>query len=285
MDLRSLNYFIAVYELRCISAAARACYVSQPSISAAIHQLENSLNTQLFQRHPKGVEPTEKGHRLYPMATRLTNDAKIIQQSFAALSAPIPFRLGLMRSLGSERMSMLLKELTSNVDALELTLVSPEEACDARIIDRSQTTQNECSQPIWQDCYIIALPVDHPLASQSCIYFNDLAGLPFINRQPCDALSALKQALAQRNIYLNSRAHIRTIEYALALVSAGVGAALVPDWENTQKREDIVLLPLEDISLNHQIVLAYREYATIEGPLKVLIDSCKKCWELTNLQK
>ncbi|WP_163833071.1 LysR family transcriptional regulator [Spartinivicinus ruber] len=278
MDLRSLNYFITVYELRNISAAARACFVAQPSISAAIHQLEESLNTPLFLRHPKGVEPTEEGHQLYPMAKRLTNDAKAIQQTFAREPTPLPFRLGLMRSLGAERMSRLLKELTSAVDALELTLVNPEEPCDARIIDSSLISQQECAQPIWQDCYMIALPIDHPLSNQTSINFTDLAGLPFINRPPCDALTKLKQALAQQNIYLNNRAHIRTIEYALALVSAGVGAAFVPDWENTKKRVDIVLLPLDELNISHQIVLAYREHAPLEGPLKVLVDRCKQCY-------
>ncbi|MDE1465188.1 LysR family transcriptional regulator [Spartinivicinus poritis] len=282
MDLRSLNYFIAVYELRCISAAARACFVAQPSISAAIHQLEGSLNTQLFHRHPKGVEPTEEGHRLYPMAKRLTNDAKTIQHTFASEPSPIPFRLGLMRSLGADRMSTLLKELTSAVDALELTLVNPEEPCDARIIDSTLISQDECAQPIWQDRYMIALPINHPLSNQTAIHFTDLAGLPFINRHPCDALTKLKQALAQQNIYLNNRAHIRTIEYALALVSAGVGAAFVPDWENTPNRADIVLLPLAELSISHQIVLAYREHALLEGPLKVLVDNCKQCYSPSN---
>ena len=61
MDLKSLNYFISVYELKSFSAAAKACFIAQPSISSAIAQLEQQLNVQLFIRHARGVTPKLNG--------------------------------------------------------------------------------------------------------------------------------------------------------------------------------------------------------------------------------
>lgn len=54
MDLRLLKSFFAVYEEKNITLAAERCFVSQPSISNAIKQLEEELNTSLFVRHKKG---------------------------------------------------------------------------------------------------------------------------------------------------------------------------------------------------------------------------------------
>ena len=58
MDLKALSYFVAVFEKKSISGAAKSCFIAQPSISAAIKQLEESLNNQLFTRHARGVQAT-----------------------------------------------------------------------------------------------------------------------------------------------------------------------------------------------------------------------------------
>lgn len=257
MDLRALRYFEAVYEQRSISAAARSCYIAQPSISAAIQQLEGLLETQLFVRHPKGVLPTEAGERLYPLSKKLTGEARAIQQLFVEKPPATPFRLGLMRSLGVERMSLWLKELSAAAEQMELTLVNPEEDCDARIIEISEVEEWELFQPIWQDRYLIALPQGHPLSLQERLHLRDLKGLPFINRSPCPTLDGLKRALASRDFDFTVRANIRTIEYAVGLAAAGVGAALVPDWDSILQRDDIVLRELAELDLQQQIGLAY----------------------------
>ena len=58
MDIRELRYFAAVFSERNLTAAARRCFISQPSISAAITSLEAELGTALFIRHTKGMAPT-----------------------------------------------------------------------------------------------------------------------------------------------------------------------------------------------------------------------------------
>jgi hypothetical protein len=50
MDLRSLKYFVSVYQERSFSAAAKACFVAQPSISFAIAQLEENLKHDSVQQ-------------------------------------------------------------------------------------------------------------------------------------------------------------------------------------------------------------------------------------------
>lgn len=276
MDLRALRYFEAVYEKRSISAAARACYVAQPSISAAIQQLESTLETQLFVRHAKGVLPTEAGERLYPLARKLTGEARAIRALFVDKPVAEPFRLGLMRSPGVERLSLWLKELTSRQPQLELTLVNAEEPCDARIIDAGDLADGELFQPLWLDRYQLALPVGHPLSLRERVSIADLAELPFINREPCNALARLREAMQRRGVRFLPRANIRTLEYALGLVAAGVGAALVPDWESTRARSDLQLRAFEDIELERQVGLAYAGGPTGSPLLPTLIELCRE---------
>ena len=96
MDLKALNYFIAVYEKKSISAAAKACFIAQPSVSSAIRQLEETLKNQLFTRHARGVQPTEAGLQLYPLAKQLLGQADAIKSVFVEKERIVPFRLGLI---------------------------------------------------------------------------------------------------------------------------------------------------------------------------------------------
>lgn len=257
MDVRSLRYFIAAFEGGSISAAARRCHVAQPSISAALSQLEERLGTTLFERHRRGITPTEEGQRLYPLAQQVSEDLQAITRLFRRPSPTMPVRLGLMRSLGASRMTTLLKEYIGQGDNLALTLVNPEEPCDARIIGEQELAPQEAFQPIWYDRYRLALPGGHPLLLKGRITLDDLAELPFIWRHPCAAMERLADALNEAGVRCQVRARLRTIEYTLGLVAAGIGASLVPAWPEILARHDVQCRPLEGLDIHQTIGVAY----------------------------
>ena len=68
MDIRELRYFAAVFRERNLTAAAKRCFISQPSISAAITNLEAELGAALFIRHKKGMAPTEAAEQFHAVA-------------------------------------------------------------------------------------------------------------------------------------------------------------------------------------------------------------------------
>ncbi|GAA0544084.1 LysR family transcriptional regulator [Rheinheimera aquimaris] len=257
MDIRQLNYFVAVYEQGSVSAAARYCCVAQPSLSAALRQLEQELGVTLFLRLPKGVLPTEDGEKLYGHAGRLLGQLQSLKASFREPVARVKFRLGLIRALGVERMSQLLREFSNSVAGLELHLVEPEEPCDARIITPHQLKAGEAFQPIWRDSYLLAMPPGTALSLQQQIQLTDFEQLPLIKRTPCDAWNILYPELVRLDIKPDIRADIQTIEYALGLVSAGVGCALVPNFDSLLQRQDITLSTITSLNLQREIGLAY----------------------------
>lgn len=71
MDLRKLEYVIAVAEEGGFRPAARRLYTAQPPLSAAIRQLESELRVTLFERSTKGVVPTEAGWELVRRAREI----------------------------------------------------------------------------------------------------------------------------------------------------------------------------------------------------------------------
>lgn len=267
MDLKALAYFIAVYEKKSISAAAKACFIAQPSVSAAIKQLEDGLQNQLFTRHARGVRPTGAGAQLYPLAKQLLGQADAIKAVFVEKSLTVPFRLGLVGALGVDRMSLLLKEFTNRIEGLELTLVDHDEPCDARIITGRYTQGKEQFQPMWRDQYVLVIPADHPLSLKPAITLADFQGLSLIQRSPCEAWDKLTDTLRSNDIEMIIRARIQTMEYALGLVRAGVGCALLPNVPQIVQQADLVFKSVDGINLSRLIGLAYQ---TLSEPVQLL---------------
>jgi DNA-binding transcriptional LysR family regulator len=276
MDLRELRYFESTYELESISAAAKHCFVSQPSISSAIQSLEQYLEEDLFLRHARGVTPTDAAHRLYPLSKQLTGQARSIKQLFQKEAAIQPFRLGVVPALGASRMSHLIKEIIDSVDGLELTLVDAEKrACEARIISSNMVKPDEIFMPFWRDEFLMALPPGHALSYKSELKFEDLNGLNFILRSPSLVTRTLIRAMEPFDIKMNVRARIRTVEYAVELVAAGVGAAIVPDHPSFFHTQQLPLLKIHGMQFDRIIGLAYSSEVAIDSVLQSVIDVCR----------
>jgi LysR family transcriptional regulator, benzoate and cis,cis-muconate-responsive activator of ben and cat genes len=272
MDTRQLAYFVAVYEQRSISAAARQLDIAQPSVSSALQQLEQQLGTALFIRLPKGVQPTEDAERLYVQACQLLSQMQALQASFNKPAKRLLFRLGLVKALGVERMSQLLKEFNSQLPGLELHLVEPDEPCDARIINIRQLKAGELYQSLWTDSYLLALPAQHPLCTQPEIQLTDFKKLPLIKRTPCEAWDQVALALSKANIKPQIRANIHTIEYAIGLVGAGIGCALLPDFEMQKFRPDLQYRAIEGPALKRELVLAFDKNQQHQSAVKLLCE-------------
>ncbi len=74
MEVHQLRYFLAVAEHGGMRAAARACGVTQPSLSKQIQKLEHELGHRLFDRLPRGAALTAAGQSLRPRAKRILGD-------------------------------------------------------------------------------------------------------------------------------------------------------------------------------------------------------------------
>lgn len=88
MDARQLQFFVTVVETGSFSEAAKACYVTQPAISAAIRKLETELNVKLLERHPRKIVLTEFGQSLYESALGVAADIQLARSNIEALRDP-----------------------------------------------------------------------------------------------------------------------------------------------------------------------------------------------------
>ncbi|MCK1272427.1 MULTISPECIES: LysR family transcriptional regulator [Bradyrhizobium] len=269
MDIRELRYFAAVYRERNLTAAARVCFVSQPSISTAITHLEAELGTTLFIRHKKGVAPTASAEQFHTLARRIIDETDAARSLFRRPSTKTNVTLGLMRTLDVPRTIALLKPLTARAD-IALRLVGSDERADARIISKSVLRADEHFVALWSERYVAALPPSHPLALKEKLRTADLAGVPLIDRCHCE-----QSEFFRRNPQARQTAAIAQSEdWAMALVAAGVGIAIVPEGV-ARGNPDVAVREIE-VKVKREVGLAYRASVPLPDALKDLVSKLRK---------
>lgn len=261
MDIRELRYFAAVYRERNLTAAARTCFVSQPSISTAITNLEAELGTTLFIRHKKGVAPTASAEQFHALARRIIDETDAARSLFRKPSTRTNLTLGLMRTLDVPRTIALLKPLTARSD-IALRLVGHDERADARIISKSMLGDDEHFVPLWSERYVAALPPSHPLTLKERLRAADLADAPMIDRCHCEQSEFFGRAALRRP----SAAIAQSEDWAMALVAAGIGIAIVP--EGVAKGHPDVAIREIEVKIRREVGLAYRASAPLTDALK-----------------
>jgi DNA-binding transcriptional LysR family regulator len=269
MDIRELRYFAAVFSERNLTAAAQRCFISQPSISAAIANLEAELGTTLFIRHKKGVAPTAAAEQLYLVARRVIDEVDAARNLFRMPAVRPSLTLGLMRTLDLPRTIALLKPLTGQAD-VALRLVGVNDAADARIISKSEIGADEQFVPLWVERYVAALPPSHPLTLKDRLRTSDFAGIAMIDRCHCEQSELFARTAQPRRI----AAVAESEDWAMALVAAGVGVAIVPEGV-ARAHPDVAVREIE-VDVKRQVGLAYSTTRAPSDVLQKFISSIRK---------
>ena len=96
MKLNQLEYFCAVCRYHSITRAAEELYVTQPTISVAIRELENELKLRLFHHEKNRISLTREGEAFYQRAEALLKETRAIVTEFSSLGAKeTPIRIGI----------------------------------------------------------------------------------------------------------------------------------------------------------------------------------------------
>lgn len=126
MDIRQIQYFIRVYEERSFSRAAERANVVQPALSMQIRRLEEELKTSLFDRTPKGIEPTIAGDRLYQLCLPIIHSIADARQEIMELGNGTrvagSLRVGTPPSVNRGILGRVLSEYAETYPEVEVTV-------------------------------------------------------------------------------------------------------------------------------------------------------------------
>ena len=277
MELRQLEYFVAVVENGSFTSAAKSLYVSQSTLSKAVKKLEDELGVPLFIHRQNMTTPTDAGALLYEKGRLLLMEALRTRE---LVSGEVPGK-GNIRVGTSCKRGLLLQ--VSNLMAkfvqtypgvfLDLNDASPEyikdelmrHNLDAGIIVEPMNSSLPTfdTRVLSRGDYRVALPANHPLAGRASLRYADLAHERWIQYRPTFRLAQMVQAGCEAagftpKVVLTSS----QTEFILSLVNLGYGISIQawPKEEQAGDRtvrlwENVVFLPLEDIQSQYAVKL------------------------------
>ncbi|MBB4369078.1 DNA-binding transcriptional LysR family regulator [Bradyrhizobium sp. cir1] len=151
-----------------------------------------------------------------------------------------------------------------------LRLVGSDERADARIIAKTMLRADEHFVALWSERYVAALPPSHPLTLKEKLRAADLADVPLIDRCHCEQ-SAFFGRNAQRR---QTAAIAQSEDWAMALVAAGVGIAIVP--EGVAKGNPDVAVREIEVKVRREVGLAYRASVPLADALEDFVGKLQK---------
>ncbi|MFT0521317.1 LysR family transcriptional regulator [Pseudomonas faucium] len=250
MDYRQLRAFIAVFEARNITTAARTVHLSQPALSGSIKALEQALGTTLFVRQARGVEVTEDARALYPEAQRMVADAGRLLTRFKHDREQAPLQIGVEQDVGAAVLRQVVQAAATLSPALQLQLVT---GCAgaARLASEELRCEDELFLPLHSDPFVLASPP----AGEARRWVT------------CPAQPSHQRLLP----FYDSRpvAEAETFSLALEMVAAGLGSAIVPASLAAEHRE-VRSEALPQLDLRRRIGLCYSAQAlALEGVIQL----------------
>ena len=176
MNLRDLEYLVAVAGQRSFRAAAAACGVSQPTLSVQIRKLEEELGVILVDRISSPLALTPVGQRVAEQARKTLASAEAIhviaQEATGTLTE---LRLGVFPTLGPYLLPHVLPQVRRHLPDLQLLLTEEKTQLlvtmlqagqlDAVLIAMPVTDPHLETRPLFREEFVLAAPAGHPLAT------------------------------------------------------------------------------------------------------------------------
>ncbi|WP_299409572.1 LysR family transcriptional regulator [Acaryochloris sp. IP29b_bin.148] len=261
MEIRQLQYFLAVAEELSFGRAAERLLISQPPLSRQIRQLEQELGVELFHRTKRKVELTAAGTAFLPEVRQVLTQAKIAIQVAQRASRGEVGRLvvGFEASSTYDVIPASLKQYRERFPDVDLEVygMTTEEQFDALLKQRidigfmvSPVKDERLSiETILEEPLIVALPEQHPLTAQDQVQIQDLAHEPFITFQRhrgCGLYDRTIVACQQANFSPVVVQEADEMQVILGFVAAGMGIALLSASVQQFQRPKVAYRQLSD---------------------------------------
>ena len=255
-ELSQLRCFVAVAEELHFSRAAERLNMTQPPLSRQIRLLEHHVGVQLLERNSRTVRLTAAGKAFFPEAARILRIAEeaIFAARRAAKGEQGNLAIGFTSASGYSLLPEVVRRLRECAPGVSLTLKElvstvQVEALNAGELDlgllRPHPLGGELdSRLIARESLMLAIPEGEAEAWPREPTLDDLHGKPFVMYSPYEARPfylMLSERFARAGVVPDIVEHIGQVHTMLALVRAGVGAALIAEGASRLKFDGIVM--------------------------------------------
>jgi LysR family transcriptional regulator, hydrogen peroxide-inducible genes activator len=290
MTLTELKFIVSVARERNFRRAAEKCFVTQPALSLGIKKLEDELGLLIFERGRSEVTVTEIGEKIIEQATRVLEEAERVKelaeqgndQLVGSIKLGVIYSTGpyllpeiipILRETAAEMPLDVEENLTAN---LEMQLKNG--MIDAAIIALPFDVPGIKVQALYDESFVVAVPIAHPWASRTAIAAAELSdekvlllnsGHCFSNQvvQACPQLSR-KGEVMQGN----------SLETVRNMVASNLGITVLPCSAVVERYSNplVKVVPFEPPVPIRRIALAWRKSYGREQAIEKIIEAIKR---------
>jgi LysR family hydrogen peroxide-inducible transcriptional activator len=241
LKLKDLRYLVAVADQRHFGRAAARCFVSQPTLSAQLKKLEQSLGVQLIERAPNNVSLTPAGEQIVARARRMLEAGDEVIALARSQRDPLagPLRLALLPTIGPYLLPRVTRAISKSLPRLELRLYEYQTAplleklhageLDLGILALPVELAGLEARELYTEPFVLAVPQRHRLAAQHSVRVSELAGETLLLLEDGHCLRDQALEVCSR-IGVREQQDFRgtSLETLRQMVATGAGVTLLP---------------------------------------------------------
>ncbi|CAL9598761.1 LysR family transcriptional regulator [Streptomyces sp. enrichment culture] len=290
MELRQLEYFVAVAEERNFTRAAERVHISQSGVSAQIRQLERELGAELFDRSARTVTLTPAGKAALDHARDALAAAGAVGQAVDEVTDLIRGRVtvGMVTGCTITPLFEALAAFHTAHPGVEIALL--EEASD-RLADgvrtgaldlallgaAARTPEGLDAHTVISERLVAAVPAGHPLQRRRRVTLRDLAAYPVVCMPPGSGLRAvLDQACAAQGVEPAVALEASAADAIAGLAARGLGVAVLSESMADAYRDRLTAHVITDAHVPALLALVWRPARN--PALRALLTHCRRAF-------
>jgi DNA-binding transcriptional LysR family regulator len=272
MELRQLEYFVAVAEEENFTRAAERVHISQSGVSAQIKQLERDLGATLLDRSGRTATLTVAGAAALAHARAALASADAVRQAVDEVSGLIRGRIvvGMVTACTVTGLFDALATFRLAHPGVEITLI--EDNSD-RLIERVRTGAADLALigtageppdglealPIVSERLVAAVPAGHPLAKRRRVTLKDISAYSIVSMPEGTGIrSVFDQACAANGVRPNIALQANAPAAIADLATRGLGIAILSESMVAQDDEQLKVFMLDEITTHALLALIWR---------------------------
>ncbi|MDA9367872.1 hydrogen peroxide-inducible genes activator [Flavobacteriaceae bacterium] len=291
--LKQLKYLCAVAEHQHFGNAAKACHVSQSTLSAGIQELEDALNVSLVERNNRNVLLTGLGQDVVAMSHQTLVGVEDLVAMCAAAGEPFTgkLRLGVIPTIAPFLLPKLLRQMRTEYPEFKLfireglseTLVAAlnRGELDILLLALPFPADNVDVMPLIEDDFLLASPANHPLANKAGLLTQDLKGedLLLLEDGHCLREHAL-EACKLRDSQISVPYQATSLSTIVQMVANGIGITLLPKMAvdaGITSGTGLVTQTFDQSQVSREIGLMWRKKTPRQREFRLLGEFIQRC--------
>ncbi|MFT4570241.1 MAG: LysR family hydrogen peroxide-inducible transcriptional activator [Hyphomicrobiaceae bacterium] len=283
--LRQLEYLVAVADCLNFRRAAESCSVSQPGLSAQIRELEEQLGVRLFERDRRGVVATRAGVSLAVRAREILVATRELVQAAEVFEAPMQgdLRLGVIPTIAPYLLPKALALIRREYPRLRILLREEQTATlvemvadarlDAALVAEETDLGNLETLELFEDPFLLCVPVGHPLALRTSVTQRDLKDLSVLLLEDGHCLrdQALSVCAGGGALEIGDF-RASSLGTLVEMVATDIGVTLLPAMAARGLPPGVVGIPFAAPAPKRTVALAWRRTSARKETLRLLGD-------------